>query len=193
MNMRTLHRPLLEVERLEARDVPASITFPDANGVIRVIANDENNAVRVRYDSTGTKVVIETDWAIFTTAASEVTGVVVYGLGGSDWLTNTTAKQFIAFGGNGNDLLIGGSGNDYLYGGSGNDNLIGGLGDDHLYGMTGADILRGQDGNDILDGGDDGEVDQLWGGSGVDEFFAELFRDELKDHHLGVELIHWSW
>jgi Ca2+-binding RTX toxin-like protein len=60
--------------------------------------------------------------------------IVINGLGGDDVITATglTGMQFIANGGDGNDVLIGSAGDDILHGDAGDDILIGGPGQDVL-------------------------------------------------------------
>lgn len=75
----------------------------------------------------------------------EVSGrLIMYGLGGDDYLTTELSKGVEFHGGDGNDVIIGGGGADLLYG----DN-----GDDLLYGRAGADVLVGGNGRDVLIGG----------------------------------------
>jgi Ca2+-binding RTX toxin-like protein len=60
--------------------------------------------------------------------------IVINGLGGDDVITATglTGMQFIANGGDGNDVIIGSAGDDVLHGDAGDDILIGGPGVDVL-------------------------------------------------------------
>lgn len=58
----------------------------------------------------------------------------------------------IAFGGDGNDLIIGGAGNDMLFGDLGSDVLRGGNGNDFLFGGSGDDVMTGGAGNNSLNG-----------------------------------------
>ena len=60
--------------------------------------------------------------------------IVINGLGGDDVITATglTGMQFIANGGDGDDVLIGSAGDDVLHGDAGDDVLIGGPGVDVL-------------------------------------------------------------
>jgi Ca2+-binding RTX toxin-like protein len=172
------------VERLEGRDVPASISFPDANGVVTFIGSAGDDFVTVKYDSTLTRVVIS-NWDVsVVTDRSRVTMVKFYGLGGDDFFSNATAIRTTAYGGWGDDILIGGTNDDYLYGGGDDDVLIGewtGSGSDTLYGGDGADELYGGGGSDRLDGGDDGVTDLLWGGGSADVFYIHGFEDVAMD------------
>src|SRR5436190_1758903 len=63
-----------------------------------------------------------------------VTRIVVYGGAGNDRIVNNTSLPMLAYGDNGNDIIVGGSSGDVLYGGAGNDSLNGMGGSDRLYG-----------------------------------------------------------
>jgi autotransporter-associated beta strand protein len=89
------------------------------------------------------------------------------------------AVNVVLSGNNGNDTLIGGIGHDLLDGGAGNDSLLGGAGNDTLRGGTGADILKGEAGMDQLDAGVDNDIDQLFGGTEVDEFLNATAQDKV--------------
>ncbi|GGF86629.1 hypothetical protein GCM10007301_53150 [Azorhizobium oxalatiphilum] len=73
---------------------------------------------------------------------ASLTGDVILGLGGDDYLA--------AYPGTGSSTLEGGDGNDTLQGGAGDDILRGGAGDDELTGGAGADIIEGGDGIDTV-------------------------------------------
>ena len=170
------------LERLEDREVPASISFPNASGVVTIIGSSGNDTVNVKYDSTGTKVVFSASWGGSVTASkSAVRKVVFHGGSGNDYFNNATNVPSVAFGDSGRDILIGGNSIDYLYGGNDNDVLFGRAGNDRLYGQGGIDTLQGMIGNDYLDGGADGLVDSLWGQPGSDTFKTNFFQDAMKD------------
>jgi len=165
MKKATTRQARLGLEPLDRRDVPASISFPDANGVVTIIGTGGSDTVQVKYDPTGTKIVITASWgASVTTGKAGVSKIWFYGLDGNDWFKNSTAVPTMADGGSGNDTLIGGSGKD------------------SLYGSYGADLLIGGDGNDYLAGGSEFEVDTLWGGGGNDTFkLTPSYEDVVKD------------
>jgi Ca2+-binding RTX toxin-like protein len=113
---------------------------------------------------------------------------IINGGSGNDNLDGGLGDDIIN-GDSGNDIVKGGSGLDLLNGGSGNDNLDGGDGNDFLTGSSGNDSLLGGAGDDILIGVNAnsistvsslsisssgtpglGEIDQLTGGAGVDQF-----------------------
>jgi Ca2+-binding RTX toxin-like protein len=163
MNRARDRRPQLGVHQLGCRDVPATISFPDANGVITIWGTGGNDHVSVTLDSTGNKIVVSDGDGSVTASKASVKKVVFYGYGGNDWFNNVTTVPTVAYGGAGKDTLIGGYGNDALYGG------------------TEADVLIGGAGSDYLDGGSDGVVDSLWGGDGSDTFQTHFFEDAVKD------------
>jgi len=74
-------------------------------------------------------------------------------------------------GGDRNDVLSGNAGKDTLRGQGGNDRMNGNGGNDQMYGGTGPDRLFGLAGNDLLDGGSSG--DRLDGGVGVDSVYGQ--------------------
>ena len=81
--------------------------------------------------------------------SQEVDRLVVFGLGGSDWVYAASLSVPVELdGGSGNDSLYGGQRGDILRGGVGNDVIIGGRGDDVLEGQAGNDFLSGGLGND---------------------------------------------
>ena len=58
-------------------------------------------------------------------------------------------RPFMAYGGDGDDVLNGGVQNDLLLGEAGNDSIIGGDGDDTIIGGAGDDYLQGGQGSDL--------------------------------------------
>ncbi|MDO5620667.1 MAG: hypothetical protein Q4G24_04275 [Paracoccus sp. (in: a-proteobacteria)] len=77
-----------------------------------------------------------------TAGADNLTGTVLFGMGGNDVLTAHASRDSLLYGGDGNDLLTAGAaGNDGLYGGAGNDTLVSG---------SGGDLMNGGEGNDTF-------------------------------------------
>lgn len=118
---------------------------------------------------------------------------VIYGGDGDDeingYLSDPTDQQggwsyyfqyesLIAYGGDGNDVIIGGSEADKLFGEDGDDVLVGYEGDDELKGGSGNDTLRGREGNDDIDGGDGNDF--INGDSGNDTLIGGLGDDEIR-------------
>ena len=108
------------------------------------------------------RIVVGTPGHDFINCKGSTIDLIIFGLGGNDWLEGGDGKDFIS-GGPGNDIIIGhggrdvlrgGPGRDFLAGGAGNDLLRGGLADDLLFGGAGDDVLFGGDGDDFLIGGD---------------------------------------
>ena len=81
--------------------------------------------------------------------SQDVDRLVVFGLGGNDWISAVNLPVAVELdGGSGNDLLVGSQRGDMLRGGAGNDVITGGSGDDLLEGQAGNDFLCGGLGND---------------------------------------------
>lgn len=105
----------------------------------------------------------------------------IYGLGGYDQLTGSTAD----------DLIDGGAGNDRLSGGPGSDTLVGGANDDHLDGADGDDTflyVGERAGYDTVIGG--GGVDRIVGSDGDDVIGLTVLQSvELVDAGTGFDVI----
>lgn len=140
------------VERLEARDVPATTTVLTnlSQGVLTVEGTDyadrvtvtyANSSVRVQASTAATGTAIDQSFA-----AAGVAMIVVAAEGGNDTVVIdlSVTKNTRVYGGTGNDLIYGGNGADYIWGGTGSDTI---------YGRGGNDILFGDGGTDYLDGG----------------------------------------
>lgn len=104
-----------------------------------------------------------------------VVSLAFHGYAGADSVANRTSLNLIAWGGEGDDILIGGEGADTLLGGEGNDLLYGMSGADRLLGEAGADLLLGMAGDDRLQGGSGEDV--LAGGPGADQLQGEADGD----------------
>jgi Ca2+-binding RTX toxin-like protein len=155
----------LQIEGLEARDVPA-VTSVVGFGTLTVTGDAGDNEIVISRDPIGViRVNGEVPLAggipggfptIFNTRV-----ITVFGLGGDDVIrldeTNGPLPPAQLFGGSGDDTITGGSGDDALHGQDGNDVLTGGGGND---------FLLGQSGNDVLNGGNG--ADQMFGGEGDD-------------------------
>jgi len=77
-----------------------------------------------------------------TYGTGEVTGIIVYGLGGNDIISSAqdrkaTPVPLIVYGGDGNDRITGDRGNEILFGEAGDDWIAGGDGNDILVGGPG--------------------------------------------------------
>ena len=81
------------------------------------------------------------------------------GTGGANTVTAPLAGSPNAmYGFGGNDLLTGSTAADFLFGGTGNDTLTGGSGADTLVGEANNDTLVGDQGDTLLDGGADNDT-----------------------------------
>lgn len=114
--------------------------------------------------------------------------IVVYGLGGSDYIISNTKDfySYTIFGGDGNDYIATGNADDTIAGEAGNDRITAGEGNNVLSGGAGNDSLNARNGDDILDGGDgndnmvsNGGNDTLLGGAGNDRMTGGLDNDYL--------------
>lgn len=115
--------------------------------------------------------------------------VVVYGLGGNDYIVASTGTffDFTVFGGAGNDYIATGRGNDSLAGEAGHDRLLAGTGNNNLSGGADNDSLSAGNDDDVMsgDGGNDrlvsnGGNDTLLGGAGDDALVGGLDNDYLN-------------
>jgi Ca2+-binding RTX toxin-like protein len=179
----------LELESLDGRVMPATITFNA--GVVRITGDALTDAATVTQlpgeivpqIKVTVKSTVPASSLSFTQTkfyqATEVLRVVFVGGAGNDRFENSTSEVANAYGDSGNDILIGGSGNDYLNGGDGNDTLVGrgghdtmhaGNGNDFMYGDLGNDVLLGTSGDDYLNGG--AGNDQLHGANGNDRLYG---------------------
>ena len=109
------------------------------------------------------RIVTGTPFGDFIDCSVSSGDLVIFGLGGDDWIVGGRGADVID-GGPGNDILIGRDSKDFIRGGPGKDFLAGGRGDDLLRGEDGADQLFGGDDNDLLFGG--AEVDLCNGQDG---------------------------
>lgn len=189
-------RPRLET--LEDRSL-MSANIGLASGILSIVGTDAYaEQARVVLTPTGDTVqvfvtqlddagqIVDAQYQTF--ARNAVSLISFTGKAKDDTFRNLTSISCIASGGLGNDelyggfsfntlngdagddLLRGGNLSDQLRGGDGDDTIYGGAGNDFVYGQAGRDLLYGEAGDDLLDGGYDGEVDQLYGGSGSDTF-----------------------
>ena len=180
------HRSM-RLERLENRRLmTAGLDFD--GGTITIRGDAWDNVAEVVQHNGRIRVSIESVGQIVSRlyAATDVQRILFEGFGGNDKLTNETAIPTVAWGHDGDDILIGGSGGDELVGGAGNDQIAGRRGDDRMWGESGDDFLSGGSGrdliiadagHDVLSGGDDD--DTLVGGSGNDAIDAGNGNDRV--------------
>ena len=111
------------------------------------------------------RIVTGTPFGDFIDCSVSSGDLVIFWLGGNDWLVGGRGADFID-GGPGDDILIGRDSKDFIRGGPGKDFLAGGRGDDLLRGEDGADQLFGGDDNDLLFGGAGDDI--MFGGANLD-------------------------
>jgi Ca2+-binding RTX toxin-like protein len=176
----------LTFESLESKNLlAADVSLLDGELLIK----GTEKADQVVVSATRNEVVVTQGETVARFAANKVVTLRFQGGLGDDQFTNKTALPSIAYGNQGNDILIGGSAADALFGGPGNDQLFGGDGNDSLHGDHGDDTLEGGRGNDELNGwygndilrGDDGD-DELSGYLGNDSIWGGNGNDVLKGH-----------
>jgi len=162
-------RSPLGCEALETREVPAAFV---SGGFLMIVGTDAADSVSVNnYNPSVVGVTSNGTTQYFLKSQMPTNVVVFYGLGGSDYFSNNVGTlQSVAYGGEGNDVLVGDAGVDKLYGEGGDDTLLGYGGNDTLDGGEGADYLDGGVGNDTLYGGNG--YDTLYGRDGTDYLSA---------------------
>ncbi len=187
-------RARLGVLALEGRDVPAAITV--SSGHLDIYSPGPNPTT-VRYlGGSSVELAVVVNGRLSQQQYTNVRQIYFYGGRSNDVFENNTPIPCMAWGGEGNDILIGGSGNDRLFGeggadqvfagdgddfvsgGAGGDWIFGDSGNDRLVGDAGVDLIYGNAGNDFLSGGGeladtDGARDVLYGGAGADTFRVE--------------------
>lgn len=181
----------LQLEKLEAREVPASLV----NGLLTIEGTNYNDDIRVSQQNTTLTVkhsyfngsnTISSSENFSLSGSNKVTKIKILGYNGDDTISmygvNVAGE---VYGGAGNDAIYGGlqgdtiygnDGNDKIYGNDGNDYLSGGAGDDKIYGYTGNDTIYGGDGNDTLAGNAD--RDKIFGNDGNDTIYG-VFGEDL--------------
>lgn len=153
------------LEPLEARVLPAGVTWSLAGSTLTVNGTAANDNIKIRV--TATKIEVVDAGVIKATGflASKVTQVKVNALGGNDVVTIDATLGTIS------TQIDGGLGNDTLQGAAGNDTLIGGVGLDILRGGAGIDTLSGGASTTVADGA----PDQLFGDAGGDTLYFDSF------------------
>ena len=163
-------RSILKFDKLEQRQLLASITFENGAVVVGGNATDDTIELVGNADLQSFTVKINNDPNLTETFQySDVTELTVFAGSGNDRISNTLRRD---------SRIYGGIGNDYIEGGYQNDSLFGGLGNDVLVGRNGSDTLRGQEGTDWIYGGPG--IDRLFGFEGNDRLFGGPGNDFLQ-------------
>ena len=113
----------------------------------------------------------------FTIDGSHISGLTLYGTGGTDSLHGTIGDDSI-LGFEGDDYITDENGADTIDGGGGNDSIIGYFGDDLISGGTGNDTISDYFGQNTIHGGDGDDyinvsgqgITYVYGDSGNDIF-----------------------
>jgi Ca2+-binding RTX toxin-like protein len=157
-------------------DVPPQVSATLNNGVLTVTGDENDNQFSFSRNNRFLEV-IETisgqDNLVATFPFSEVKQIMAYGNDGDDLIV-VGPKNIPS-------TLIGGRGNDTLSGSAADDLIDGGRGDDFLSGGSGVDSLSGGrgDGNDTVNGGPG--RDTLTGGGGDDTRQISVDTDDAVD------------
>lgn len=172
---RNFHRKAA-FERLEVRELMAANLMASlVNGQLYIEGTNNADAITVR--QVGSQISVDKINILAggkyqsSVAASQVSSVLVKGLGGNDTVrldATTLTKNATVYGGAGDDYLVGGAVADYIYGEDGNDKI---------WGMNGDDLVNGGNGNDQLVAGNGN--DSAWGGTGNDNIWSEAGDDLL--------------
>src|SRR6185437_7776380 len=141
------------IEGLENRCLlSVSLTHSD---LLNVTGTARADTIGVTMDVTNpTMIDVTVDGKMSSFSATQVQGIKVNALGGSDTVTldSSVTTPTNVLGGGGSDTLVAGGGTDTLNGSAGNDSLEGGSGNDSLNGGAGNDSLVGGTGSDTMDG-----------------------------------------
>lgn len=130
------------------------ITWSDNVEVLSAIYDPRENFITVVASEDVTTGTQQND-----TIAGSTSSDIIFGVGGDDDINGNSGSDSID-GGDGNDNLLGGAGTDTILGGEGNDAINGGLNTDSIEGGAGNDSIFVSTG-DFLDNVD--------GGTGIDE------------------------
>lgn len=165
----------LSMTDMEGRLVPAAPIFVPG-GIVEVYAPYfSSNVITIRNEGNGIRVDSTANGRTTSLNYVNVNTVRVFGGALKDVITNNSTRvRLQADGGPGNDSISGGPLNDTISGGDGQDTIYGQNGNDLLDGGRGRDTLYGGNGNDSLIGKGDAEVDNLYGGAGVDTFVIDV-------------------
>src|SRR5262245_58414421 len=143
---------LAGLEPLARRLLPAvEATLSAAQGVLRVMGDDQDTSIAVSRDAAGT-LQVNGDGAIVPiqggpATAANTTLIRIFGMGGNDeliWSRSANLPRALIDGGAGNDTITSGTGDDTLVGGAGND----------IYRLE-TDVVAGSDTIDESGGGND--------------------------------------
>ncbi|MDB5326514.1 MAG: hypothetical protein JWM57_2083, partial [Phycisphaerales bacterium] len=162
-------------------------TLLTSDGLLKVVGTNDADVIHVwQPRGSGQPIRVAIGKQTYNFDISQVTAIQVFALGGNDQILGNCADLGIYVNaGDGNDLVGGGELNDTLTGGGGDDQVYGLGGNDWIDGNSGRDNLSGGSGDDRMYGGNGG--DTLDGGAGRDVMYGEvgsnlyLTRDNNRD------------
>ena len=193
----------LHLESLEAREVPATVSWRDGLLTVGLVGDpDHNVTISKQITPHGYVVTVDGEYKHLagggkdgTIPADKVKQIVVNGddfanrinvRGVSEVAYHKLDNKVFLYGNGGNDAIYGSAFGDVIYGGANDDRVEAGGGNDWIFGEGGQDDLRGESGNDILFGGDDKDDlnggfdnDILFGGEGDDHLRGSTGKDTL--------------
>ncbi|MCE9530906.1 MAG: heme-binding protein [Planctomycetes bacterium] len=138
-------RKKLNVEILEAREVPATLSL--TGGILSVVGTPLDDRIAISLDTALNQVVVQDNGNVIGRFASaSVTSLQVATGNGNDRIQVTEDVKQPA-------VLDGGNGKNTIIAGGGATTLIGGTGDSKLGGGTGASNFVGGSGNELIVGG----------------------------------------
>jgi hypothetical protein len=199
--------PRLQLEHLENRTVPASVTLVGNSVFYQAAAGEENQLSVFQFIDMNQNVTLQfADSAIVTiSCAAPFVGGNAPGVAASLPNANNVTKIVITLGDqpdllwlsiNLSTLVTCGTGNDTVNGGEGSDDVNGQGDDDWLQGFGAKDTLMGGDGKDSLYGGNgndelygDEKADFLSGGTGSDTMSGGADNDLMWGHEGDDEML----
>jgi len=180
-------RRRLRLEQLENRRLLAAdlATLDEMTKVLTIEGTNKNDSIYVSLVETTVADLVETNITVtvnkrsYEFASADVTGIVINGRNGNDWIwiEDTVLANATINAGFGNDRVKGGGGNDTITDDKGNDRLRGGAGNDTISAGAGNDWAWGDDGDDSVHG--DWGNDHVLGGLGNDLVYGDAGQDAV--------------
>jgi len=153
-------RARLNVERLEEREVPATLSL--SGGLLTVVGTPLEDRIAISLNATQTQLVVQDNGRVIGRFAnSSVSNIQVFTGEGNDRIQVTSVVKQTAYldGGNGKNTILAGGGTTTLVGGDGNSKLGGGGGTTIFVGGSGSELLVG--GTGVNTGSTGGGADRV--------------------------------